>query len=239
MSQSVALERASSKASAQFGGAVRTTNLDLLLATVVALGLPFLSAWLLGATGGATLSLVVYYVLCGVLLVRWRKGTLDYQWPERWPWLLFGLSLLGPLALTAINWVSMQRLSAPALSVAVTALVWAPVNAAYEQLSWLYVLDAWRNRWATGWRRWLGLIIGVVLMVVLIGLIHVVFWIQFLPTSEPTRWSSLSLPVNFAMSAAFALLYYRSRSLWPTFVLHLLIDLQLVLVPRYSILPDL
>lgn len=238
MSRSVTLGQIGTNP-ARFGGATRTTNLDLLLATAVALGLPFLTASLLWVTGGATLSLVVYYLVCGVLLVRWRKGTLDYQWPERWPWLLFGLSVLGPLALTAINWASMRPLSAPATGVALTALVWAPVNAAYEQLSWLYVLDAWRNRWPSGWRRWLGLVVGVALMITLIGLIHVVFWIEFLPTTEPTRWSRLSLPINFAMSAAFALLYYRSRSLWPTFVLHLLIDLQLVLVPRYSILPDL
>jgi membrane protease YdiL (CAAX protease family) len=123
--------------------------------------------------------------------------------------------------------------------VALTALVWASINAACEQLSWLYVLDAWRNRWRSGWRRWLGLIVGIALIVTLVGLIHVLFWIRFLPTGEPTAWSWLVVPINSVMTGAFALLYYRSRSLWPTFVVHLLLDLQLVLIPLYSILPDL
>lgn len=224
---------------AEFGGATRTTNLDLLLAPVVALGLPVVALWLLQATGGALASLVLYYLICGVVLVRWRKGTLDYRWPERWPWLLFGVSLLGPLAVAAINWFSLPRAGGSPLGVALTALVWAPLNAAYEQLSWLYVLDAWRNRWTSGWQRWLGLAVGILLILVLVGLIHVVFWIRFLPAGPATGLAALVVPINTAMTAAFALLYYRSRSLWPTFIVHLLLDLQLVLIAHYAILPDL
>jgi hypothetical protein len=95
------VERLRAAAAPRFGGDVQTTNLDLLLALAVALGLPPLTAWLYDVTGGATLSLIVYYLVCGVALVRWRKGTLDYGWPQRWPWRLFGLSLLGPLAIAA------------------------------------------------------------------------------------------------------------------------------------------
>jgi hypothetical protein len=54
-----------------FGGDVRTTNLDLVLATLVALGLPSLCAALFQLTGGALASLAVYYLLACVALVRW------------------------------------------------------------------------------------------------------------------------------------------------------------------------
>src|SRR6266498_1663710 len=57
-------ERAGARAAAAFGGDVRTTNLDLLLATTIALGLPFACAWLWERTGGATASLALYYLVC-------------------------------------------------------------------------------------------------------------------------------------------------------------------------------
>jgi membrane protease YdiL (CAAX protease family) len=101
------------------------------------------------------------------------------------------------------------------------------------------VLDGWRNRWPGGpWRR-LGLAVGIGLLLALVGLIHVLFWSRFLPAARPTRWSWLSIPLNFLLTAAYVLLYYRSRSMWPVFWVHLLADLQLVLLAHYSIVPDL
>lgn len=222
-----------------FGGDVRTTNLDLLLASVIAVGLPFVSAWLLRWTGGALVSLVLYYGVCCLFIVRWRKGTFDYRWPERWPWALFLASLLVPLAITAINWGAYPNYQASIGGFLLTLLVWAPLNAALEQLSWVYVLDAWRNRWPAGPLRWVGLAIGVLLLLTLIGLIHVLFWILFLPEAQPTRWSVLSIPLNFVLTLTYVLLYYRSRSMWPVFFVHLLTDVQLVVLARYSIVSDL
>lgn len=239
MHTSAIIDETSPRTTVRFGGATRSTNLDLLLSTLIALGLPFAAAWLYEITGGATTSLVLYYGVCGVLIVCWRKGALDYRWPDHWPWALFLPSLLVPLAIAAINWGALPRSTATPLGFALTLLVWAPLNAALEHLSWLYVLDAWRNRWATGWRRWLGLGIGIVLLLALVGLIHVVFWLRFLPTAAPTAWSWLTIPLNFALTATYVLLYYRSRSLWPTFFVHLLADLQLVLLAYYAIGPYL
>lgn len=224
---------------AGFGGDFRATNLDLALATITALGLPFACAWLWNTTGGATAGLALYYGVCCVLVVRWRKGTLDYRRPARWPWPLFAVSLLPPLALAALNWNALPNARAPLFGLLLTVLIWAPLNAAMEQLSWLYVLDGWRNRWTAGWRRWAGLAIGIVLLMILVTLIHVLFWIRFLPEAGPNRLSWAVIPVNTFMTLCYALLYYRSRSMWPTFVIHLLADLQLVLIAHYSILPYL
>jgi membrane protease YdiL (CAAX protease family) len=215
------------------------TNLDLGLSLLVTLGLPFAAAWLFEATGGATASLILYYAVCCVALVWWRKGSLDYHWPQRWPWRLFLLSLILPILNTTFNWIGMPRVNDPLLGVALTALIWAPLNGIMEQLVWIYVLDAWRYRWASGWQRWLGWAIGILLIVTLVGLIHALFWGLFLPLNPSQPWGTLAIVSNTALAAAYVLLYDRSGSMWPTAILHTLVDLQLVLVPMYSILGDL
>jgi hypothetical protein len=222
-----------------FGGDFRSTNLDLVLATAIALGLPPTCAWLWRVTGGAAAALVLYYLVCCVLIVRWRKGTLDYHKPARWPWPLLAVSLLPPLVLAILNWRTLPNYAASVAGLLLTALVWAPLNAAMEQLSWFYVLDAWRNRWTAGWLRWAGLAIGVVLMLAMVALIHALFWIEFLPTADPNPWSWVLIPANMALTLCYVLLYYRSRSMWPTYAIHFLTDLQLVLIANYSIVPYL
>ena len=222
-----------------FGGAVPTTNLDLLLATAVALGLPPAAAWLFDQTGGALASLALYYGVCCLGLVRWRKGTLDYRRPSPWPWAIFLPSLLLPLASAAINAGALPDSGGAPLGVALTLLVWAPLNAAAEQCSWFYVLDAWRNRWPGVRRRLLATAVGVILLLLLVGLIHALFWAKVLPVTEPTPLTRFAIPLNIVLTGAYGLLYYRSRSMWPVFVVHLLVDAQLVLLAHYSILPDL
>lgn len=223
----------------RFGGAVPMTNLDVVLATVIALGFPFAARWLFDVTGGALASLLLYYGVSGVLVVRWRKGTLDYGRPVRWPWGLFGAGLVLTLAITARNWGAFAAPPAPLVGVLLTAFVWAPLNAALEHLSWLYVLDAWRNHWQTPPLRWLGTLVGSLLLLAFVTLIHIVFWAAFLPEGQPTPWSWAVVPLNTLLTVVYVLLYYRARSFWPTLVIHLLVDLQLVLVARYSILPAL
>ncbi len=217
----------------------RATNLDLVLATLIAPGLPFVCQWLFQHTGGALVSLILYYGVCCVAIVWWRKGTLDYRWPKHWPWLLFLLSLFVPLAIAALNYGSLPDYHASLPGFLLTILIWVPLNAAMEQLSWFYVLDAWRNRWQSGFLRWLGLIVGIVLLVILVTLIHLLFWVYFLPTARPTPYSWLGIPLNLLLTASYAALYYRSGSMFPTFFIHLLADLQLVLLAHYAIWPYL
>jgi len=222
-----------------FGGDFKATNLDLVLVSAVALGLPPAAAWLFDRTGGARASLVLYYGVCCLALVRWRKGTLDYHQPSHWPWAIFLPSLLLPLASATINAGALPDTGGPPHGVALTLLVWAPLNAAAEQCSWFYVLDAWRNRWPEGRRRLLATTVGALLLLLLVGLIHALFWARVLPLAEATPLRRFAIPLNAVLTLAYGLLYYRSRSMWPVFVLHLLVNAQLVLIARYSILPDL
>jgi hypothetical protein len=227
------------KAEVPFGGDVRTDNLDLALAALVALGLAPLCAGLFQLTGGALAPLYVYYVLACVALVRWRKGSLDYRRPARWPWPTFAAGLLVVGAIVVNNWGAYPNYGAAPLGVALTALIWAPLNGAMEQLAWQYVLDAWRNRWEGGWQRWAGQIMGWLLIFTLVALIHILFWTLFLPAKLPSPFWWIDQLLNLALTVAYVLLYYRSRSMWPTFILHTLVDLQLVLLANYSILPFL
>lgn len=213
-------------------------NLDLVLATIIGIGLPFAAAWFLTWTGGALVSLILYYGLC-LVLVRWRRGTIDYHWPDRWPWPIFLPSLLLPLAITVINLGALPNQGAPLAAVLLTLVVWGGLNAACEQLLWFYVLDSWRWRWRQGPQRWVGLGIGVLLLLLLVGLIHALFWARFLPVAESTALTRFSIPLNLILTGAYYWLYRRSGSMWPVFVLHFLVDAQLVWIARYSILPDL
>lgn len=222
-----------------FGGDFRARDLDLVLSTGIAVGVPFLCGWLFDLTGGAAAGLFLYYVVCCVLVVLWRKGTLDYRRPVRRPWGLFLATLLIPLAIAAINWGALPRLSASAWGVTLTAVIWAPLNGFLEQLSWLYVLDSWRNRWTGGRMRVVGLAVGILLLVMFVTLIHLLFWGRFLPLAASNPWSWAGIPLNLLLTAGYVLLYYRSRSMWPTFIVHTLVDLQLVLIAGYSLIPDL
>jgi hypothetical protein len=224
---------------APFAGDTSTINLDLALAVVVALGLPWLALWLLGWTGGALSSLALYYAVCGVVLYRWRLGRLDYERPARWPWGWFGAGLLVAGAITARNWGALPDYGAPWGEVWLTAVIWGGFNAALEQFAWLYVLVAWRNRWASGPLRLVGLAVGAILLLALVSLIHIVFWAEVLPEARATALSWLTVPLNTLLTLTYIMMYFRARSFWPTFVVHFLVDLQLVLLARYSILPYL
>ncbi len=221
------------------GSSFRSTNLDLVLATLIALATPFLCQWLFKQTGGALASLLLYYGVCCIAIVWWRKGTLDYRWPSRWPWLLFILSVLIPLATAVLGFGSTPDYHASLPGFVLTLLIWVPLNASMEQLSWFYVLDSWRNRWQHGILRWVGLIVGIVLLLIVVSLIHLLFWLNFLPLSKPTPYSWLIIPLNLLLTASYAALYYRSNSMFPTFFIHLLSDLQGVLLAHYAIWPHL
>jgi hypothetical protein len=68
MSRQVAVERFDRPHSLP-GSSFRATNLDLVLATIIALGLPFACQWLFAHTGGAVASLLLYYGVCCVAVV--------------------------------------------------------------------------------------------------------------------------------------------------------------------------
>jgi hypothetical protein len=61
----------------------RATNLDCLLALLIAFGLP-VACGLLYPVTGALVPLILYYGLCCTGVVKWRRGTLEYHRPKTW-----------------------------------------------------------------------------------------------------------------------------------------------------------
>jgi hypothetical protein len=219
--------------------AFRAQNLDLLLAIFLAIGLPFINAWLFTWSGGhAIWGLLLYYGVCCIGIVRWRKGSLGYGRPRRWPWVIFSAGLLVDLATAVLNSGTLPNAHASPAGFALTLLLWVPLNSALEQLSWVYVLDAWRTRWQSGIMRWLGLAIGLLLMLTLIALIHLRFWLLFLPVANGP-FQMISFPLSLLLTATQIGAYYRSGSMWPTWLIHLFSDMQLVLLAHYSLFAHL
>jgi hypothetical protein len=122
------------------------------------------------------------------------------------------------------------------LDVLLTLLIWVPLNAAMEQLLWVYIFDAFETRWTEKRKRFLGGVVGMLLAVIFVGLIHVIFWTKFLPSFESIMpWSQLFLIAQFVITPGYLLLYRRTGSMWPIFVIHIISDAVLVLSAMYSI----
>lgn len=60
----------------------------------------------------------------------------------------------------------------------VAALLWAPLNAATEQILWMYIFEAgdlFPEKFRIAFRR-----VGLALFAAFVGLIHTGFWVKFL-----------------------------------------------------------
>lgn len=127
-----------------------------------------------------------------------------------------------------------------AVGVFISLVVWAPINALMEQLSWIYCYDAFASRFAKKNQRILGNIIGLVLMLSLVGLIHVLFWAQFTPAySATSSFFIVFMTLQFATTVLYIILYRKARSMIPLALVHIISDVGLVLIPGFSILPYL
>ncbi len=217
----------------------RATDLDLLLALAATFLLPLACSVLLDATG-ALLPLALYYGAFCVLLVRWRKGTLDYVRPVTWVLPLFAVLL----AVQVVGQVAALMTIVPrhddAMGVLLTFIIWVPLNAFSEQLLWVYIYDAFETRWQARGKRIVGGLLGMLLAVMFVGLIHALFWGSFLPEFRSTfPWFQVFFTAQTVMTIGYVLLYRRTGSMIPLFLLHIIADAALVLGGMYSMVPDL
>jgi hypothetical protein len=217
----------------------RATNLDLVLALVATFLLP-VACYLLLNTTGALLPLLLYYGVFCVGVVLWRKGSLDYARPVTWALPLFLLLLAVQLISQLGGALTIVPRNDDLLGVALTLLIWVPMNALAEQLLWVYIFDAFETRWTERRKRLVGGLIGVFLTVVFVGFIHALFWGRFLPSFENVApWSQIFFASQFVLTIGYLFLYRRTGSMVPIFLIHIIADATLVLGAMYSILPDL
>ncbi len=223
-----------------FGGDFKSKKLDLLLALLTVFGLPTIGFYLFKLTG-ALLPLIIYYGIFCVGVVKWRKGTLDYRIPDNF-WNFIFLSLL---AIEGARLVLGYKLYEPVedfhlVGFVLTLLIWAPINAFMEQLSWLYVFDSFTNYFKKRTSKYLSLSIGFVFYVVFIGMIHALFWGRFLFESQNVfPISQIYSAGQMVIAVGYIFIYRKTKSMLQVAIIHLIVDISAVLFTRYSIIPYL
>ncbi len=222
--------------------------LDLLLASIAAIAMPVV-AGLLFDLSGALVPMAIYYGLFAILIVRWRRGSLDYdiqngnivdQFRSYMTPLFFVLFILQTVVVFS-SWFTLIRVENPNLiGWSLTLLVWAPVNAFSEQLIWLYTFDSFAEYYKEGRKRSIMVFIGGALYIALIGLIHALFWAKFLlESSYVFPFTELFFLIQFIMPIGYIFLYRRTGSMWPLGIIHVYLNFTGVLISGYSILPYL
>jgi hypothetical protein len=222
--------------------------LDLVLATLAAIGLPFAAAYIFNATG-ALIPLILYYgVFCWVI-VKWRRGSLGYELNRgairqqfaSYVSSIFLVLLMLQIILIGFEIITFQRVpDFNLLGFIITLVIWAPVNAFSEQLIWMYTFDSYAEFFKEGPRRKVMIAIGSLLYLALISLIHLLFWILVLPQSQSVfPFSVLFVPIQTLIAIGYIFLYRKSKSMWPLAIIHILINITAIALSGYSILPVL
>ena len=109
-------------------------------------------------------------------------------------------------------------------------------------LLWLYIYDsiAFRFPQDDPKKKNIGIIIGTILTFTFVGLIHVLFWPEFLMEIERiSPYFQLFMAFQFLSTTGYIVMYKKTKSMLPTAILHLIVDVWAVLVAQYSIIPYL
>jgi hypothetical protein len=120
----------------------------------------------------------------------------------------------------------------------VTALLWAPLNAATEQILWIYIFEAWDlfpEKYHVAFR-----LVGLALFAAFVGLIHTGFWVKFLTTVDSGTLPGVLFVILTSVSGFLHIIVWRkSRQMVFTFIPHLLLNLVPIIWTHYSIVPYL
>ena len=219
----------------------KPNNTDLIIALIATFGMPLILGLLYDLTG-ALIPMLIYYVLFCVIVVMWRKKSLEYHIPKNWA-IKYFLIFVGVQIVTQIFAAILIKVSYdPLIGILLTVLIWAPINAFMEQILWIYVFDsiAFRFPQDEPKKKIIGIILGIILTFTLVGVIHVVYWPKFLMEIEIIRpWFQLFMAFQFLSTTGYIVMYKKTKSMLPSAILHLIIDVSAVLIAQYSIIPYL
>lgn len=223
-------------------------SLDLAIAIIASIAMPIIVGYLFDFIG-ALVPMAIYYGLFAILIVRWRRGSLDYQiqWGNirkqfrSYLMPLFLVLFLLQTVLVITSWFTLIRVEIlNPIGWILTLLIWAPINAFSEQLIWLYTFDSFAEYYKDGRKRSIMVFIGGALYIALIGMIHVLFWSKFLlESSYLFIFTQIFFIIQFIIPIGYIFLYRRTGSMWPLGIIHVFLNLSGVLFSGYSILPYL
>lgn len=218
------------------------SSLDLVLALLATFILP-ITAYFLFTIFGALIPLLLYYGVFCYAIVYWRRGTIEYNRTFSLMTKYFIGFFIFELILIIISTQTYKfTANFELLGFLLTLLIWAPINGFSEQLIWIYVYDVFDKLTSSRFGKNVGMIVGLFFYFSLIGLIHVLFWAQFLFEAETLKvipWTYILLFSQFVVAIGYLVAYKKSKSMWPVFFLHVLTDLGAVILTGYSISPDL
>jgi uncharacterized membrane protein len=213
-------------------------KLDLLLSVGITILLPLTAGFLFARTG-AFLPLLIYYGLAWGL-VKWRRGAIGYRnaFPARPP-LVFFLNVGVIVGCLVCAWLSpLIEATVNLPGVLVTALLWAPLNAATEQILWIYIFEAWDL--FPGKHHLAFRVVGLALFAAFVGLIHTGFWVKFLDVVDSGTFLGVLFVILTSVSGFLHIVVWRkSRQMFFTFIPHLLFNLVPIIWTHYSIVPHL
>jgi hypothetical protein len=219
---------------------------DLLLAVLIVLIIPILSRILYFATG-ALIPLIAYYGAAWGIAI-WRRGNSGYSLKTKVliprafvvNVIVIGVALV--FAFLARN----KDLIPNSTGAILTGLIWAPINAASEQLLWIYLYDSWdlytpsKEQYSTRNRVWIRRIAGFILFTAFVGTIHTLFWVEFLDPVMADNIFGVIFVVLTSLSGYIHIIAWReSNNMVYTFIPHFLLNLVPIFWTGYSILPFL
>ncbi|MCY3413379.1 MAG: hypothetical protein INQ03_17195 [Candidatus Heimdallarchaeota archaeon] len=213
-------------------------KVDLFLSVLIAVLFPFLAQILLDITG-AFLPLLLYYGLAWGI-VKIRRGSTGYFNPlSRKIPVFFIINMIVTLITLIFAYLArLVDIEATNTGILITALIWAPINAASEQLLWIYIYESWDLY--PNVKKKISRSIGFIMFTVYVGLIHMVFWSTFLHTVDPASLFGILFIISITISGYIHILVWKeSNQMIFTFIPHFLLNLIPIFWTRYSMVPYL
>ncbi|MHA1585348.1 MAG: hypothetical protein ACTSVU_02605 [Promethearchaeota archaeon] len=231
-------------------------QLDLGLSVAIALLFPIIAQFLYLKTG-ALIPMLFYYGLAWGLS-KWRRGSTGYfnklklKVPVAF-YINVGIILLSVIFAYFARTVDTHSTFSGVL---LTALIWAPLNAASEQLLWIYIFESW-DLYRLGIKEdkikkentfimkilnnhWFYRIVGLLLFSIFVGTIHTMYWTKFLHTTSVATIFGIIFVLCTTLSGFLHLIVWRkSNQMIFTFIPHFLLNLIPLFWTSYSILPYL
>ncbi|WP_371806738.1 hypothetical protein [Candidatus Lokiarchaeum ossiferum] len=218
--------------------------IDLGLSLVIAIAFPFIAQYLYSKTG-ALIPMILYYSLAWGIS-KWRRGSTGYfnafkiKYPKTF---LVNVGVI-IASLICAYFARIVDDDPNITGVILTALIWATINAASEQLLWIYIFESWDLYlpWIeeTKKRNWVYRIFGLLFFSAFVGSIHTLYWVNFLHTVDSTQIFGIIFVLLTTVSGFLHLIVWRkSNQMIFTFIPHFMLNLIPLLWTGYSILPYL
>ncbi len=222
---------------------------DLIISSAVAVFYPFLAGFLFDKTG-ALLPMAIYYGLAWGLVI-WRRKETGYVKKFSKPPLSFYINVA--TIILCVIFAYFGRIEHPeskTRGVLLTAFIWAPINAASEQLLWIYIFESWDLYQPPGSdgitektsnnARKMRTVVGLIFFTVFVGLIHTSFWVKFLHTVDP----SLTFGIIFVLLSTITgflhiIVWRQSHQMFYTFIPHFILNFIPTFFTGYSMVPYL